>query len=180
MPRLRTIHRTERALKDISSNCLGLIMWKASKQDTVTTSTTEAELLALSQVAKEALFTSRLLNELQVKLADQTITIKCDNRQTIQLVTTETAQLNTKLRHVDIHNHWLRREVAQGRIRVTYTQSSEMIADGLTKALPGNKWSKFLDQLGLVNVAEDLNRKEVQIDELEDGYNGSSLRISLS
>src|SRR5690349_11643658 len=32
----------------------GLVAWRASKQDTVTTSTTEAELLALSQVAKEA------------------------------------------------------------------------------------------------------------------------------
>lgn len=35
----------------------GLIAWRASKQDAVTTSTTEAELLALSQVAKEAIFT---------------------------------------------------------------------------------------------------------------------------
>ena len=36
----------------------GLIAWKANKQDTVTTSTTQAELPALSQVAKEAVFTS--------------------------------------------------------------------------------------------------------------------------
>jgi hypothetical protein len=46
----------------------GLIAWKASKQDTVTTSTTEAELLALSQVAKEAIFISRLLRELKIDL----------------------------------------------------------------------------------------------------------------
>ncbi|KAI0603616.1 hypothetical protein TUN205_12178, partial [Pyrenophora tritici-repentis] len=46
----------------------GLIAWRSSKQDTVTTSTTEAELLALSQVAKEAIFTSRLISELKVKL----------------------------------------------------------------------------------------------------------------
>jgi hypothetical protein len=31
----------------------GLIRWQANKQDTVTTSTTEAELLALSQAARE-------------------------------------------------------------------------------------------------------------------------------
>jgi hypothetical protein len=36
----------------------GLIAWRASKQDTVTTSTTKAELLTLSQVAKEAIFTA--------------------------------------------------------------------------------------------------------------------------
>lgn len=65
----------------------GLIAQRSSKQDTVTTSTTEAELLALSQVAKEAIFTSRLISELKVKLLSPTITIQCDNQQTIRLVT---------------------------------------------------------------------------------------------
>ena len=38
----------------------GPIAWRANKQDTVTTSTTEAELLALSQATKESLFIRRL------------------------------------------------------------------------------------------------------------------------
>jgi hypothetical protein len=85
----------------------GLIDWKANKQDTVTTSTTEAELLALSQVAKEAMFIRRLLSELGVTLPDKTITVDCDNLQTINLVTKDAMKLQTKLQHVDIHNHWL-------------------------------------------------------------------------
>ncbi|KAF7570459.1 hypothetical protein PtrM4_104610 [Pyrenophora tritici-repentis] len=125
----------------------GLISWRASKQDTVTTSTTEAELLALSQVAKEAIFTSRLLRELRVTLSDPTITIKCDNQQTIRLVTEDVAKLQTKLRHVDIHNHWLRQEVTRKVIKVEYVPSDNMIADGFTKPLPANKWARFLDQL---------------------------------
>ncbi|EFQ86666.1 hypothetical protein PTT_18034, partial [Pyrenophora teres f. teres 0-1] len=83
----------------------GLIAWKANKQDTVTTSTTEAKLLALSQVAKEALFISRLLKELDIQLENPTVTIQCNNKQTIRLVTEEISKLQTKLRHVDIHNH---------------------------------------------------------------------------
>ena len=51
----------------------GLIGWRANKQSTVTTSTTEAELLALSQAAKEALYVSRLVTELSVKLEDNRI-----------------------------------------------------------------------------------------------------------
>ena len=117
----------------------GLIAWKANKQDTVTTSTTEAELLALSQVAKEALFVSRLLRELQIELDTRAVTIQCDNKQTIRLVNEEISRLHTKLRHVDIHNHWIRQEVTEGRIRVEYVQLADMIADGLTKALLGNK-----------------------------------------
>ena len=43
-----------------------LVGWRANKQDIVTTSTTEAELLALAQATKESLFVSRLLTELKV------------------------------------------------------------------------------------------------------------------
>jgi hypothetical protein len=88
----------------------GTIGWRANKQDTVTTSTTEAELLSLAQAAKEALFVSRLVKELGVKLDELRITIQCGNQQTIRLINADIALLQTKLRHVDIHNHWLRQE----------------------------------------------------------------------
>ena len=146
----------------------GLIAWRANKQDTVTTSTTEAELLALSQVAKEAIFTRMLLTELGIELHDPTITIQCDNTQTIRLINEEISQLTTKLRHVDIHNHWLRQEAKKESIRVTYVQSSDMIADGLTKALAPNQWAQFLEQVGLEDVTERLAVPEGDLDEIAD------------
>jgi hypothetical protein len=130
----------------------GLIGWRANKQDTVTTSTTEAELLALAQAAKETLFVSRLLTELSVDLDDKKIKIECDNTQTIKLVNSEITTLKTKLRHVDIHNHLLRQETQKGTIKVEYTPSAQMMADGLTKALPAGRWKGFLHQLGLEDV----------------------------
>lgn len=113
----------------------GTIGWRANKQATVTTSTTEAELLSLAQAAKEALFQRRLLQDLKIPL-DRQVLLLCDNKQTIGLVNKEVALLNTRLRHVDIHNHWLRQEAADGRIKVQYTPTEDMLADGLTKALP--------------------------------------------
>ncbi|KAM4058130.1 polyprotein [Hirsutella rhossiliensis] len=130
----------------------GLIGWRANKQDTVTTSTTEAELLALSQTAKESIYMSRLIDELGVKLDASHIRIQCDNNQTIRLVNAEIAALKTKLRHVNIHNHWLRQEVANGTIEVTYTPSAELMADGLTKALQGPHFEAFVKQMGLEDV----------------------------
>lgn len=62
----------------------GLIAWCANKQDTVTTSTTEAELLALSQAAKEG-YINRMIRELGIQLDTPRITIECDNTQTIRL-----------------------------------------------------------------------------------------------
>ena len=149
----------------------GLIAWRANKQDTVTTSTTEAELLALSQVAKEAIYISRLLKELGIKLPSPTIIIQCDNKQTIRLVTEEVSKLQTKLRHVDIHNHWLRQEVSAGTITVEYARSDEMIADGLTKVLPANKWNRLLDQLGLVDAISLEVTNTAPLDEIQDYLN---------
>jgi hypothetical protein len=74
----------------------GLVAWRANKQDTVTTSSTEAELLALSQTTKEAIYMSRLLVALRLEI-NEPLTIKCDNRQTIRLLVKESAQLQTKL-----------------------------------------------------------------------------------
>ena len=56
-----------------------VIGWRANKQETVTTSTIEVELLALLQAAKEALFVSRLIKELKIKLDNNYICIECNN-----------------------------------------------------------------------------------------------------
>ena len=140
----------------------GLIGWKANKQNTVTTSTTEAELLALSQTAKESIYVSRLLEELSVRLDSNRIQIQCDNHQTIRLVTDEIAILQTKLRHVDIHNHWLRQEVLNKSIEVVYTPTAKIMADGLTKALQGNKFNAFINQLGLVDIEVKLSQRRLR------------------
>jgi hypothetical protein len=146
----------------------GLIAWRANKQDTVTTSTTEAELLALSQTAKEGFYVSRMLKELGIEFDTPRITIECDNKQTIRLVTEELARLKTSLHHVDIHNRWLRQEHARQKIDVVYTESAKMMADGLTKALVQGAFERFREQIGLVDVREQLTerrRKEDMEDE---------------
>jgi hypothetical protein len=97
---------------------------------------------------------SRFLRELTIRLDSHRITIQCDNAQTIRLVTAEVATLQTKLRHVDIHNHWLRQEVERQTIGVEYTPSSSIVADGLTKALNIGCHNKFIQQLGLEEPPE--------------------------
>jgi hypothetical protein len=150
----------------------GITSWRANKQDTVTTSTTEAELLALSQAAKEALFASRLISALKVDLNSPTarraaatparITIECDNKQTIRLVTAELVQLRTKLKHVDIHNHWLRQEIIEERVNVIYTPTTRMLADGLTKNLSGDGHSGFLKQLKLIDLTDKIEQRRTE------------------
>jgi hypothetical protein len=111
----------------------GPIAWQASKQKTVVTSTTEAELLSLSHTAKEVLALSRLFEQITFDPEEQPV-IKCDNLQTVGIVTKERFPAATKLRHVDTHQFWLRQEVASGKVLVQWIPTREMAADGLTKA----------------------------------------------
>lgn len=126
----------------------GMIDWKATKQKTVTTSSTEAELLAMSMAANTKMWWDRFLEAIQMDVGGRTH-IECDNRQTIRAFTHPTAQLTTKLRHVDIHRHWLRQEVQKGTITIQWTPTNSILADGLTKALPPQKHQKFVKLMGL-------------------------------
>lgn len=56
----------------------GAVAWRANKQDMVATSSTEAELLAISQTAKEAIYLSRMMKALNLSLPEP-LTIDCDN-----------------------------------------------------------------------------------------------------
>jgi hypothetical protein len=129
----------------------GPVDWKSTKQRTVTTSSTEAELLALSDAAKEMYSWRRFFASIFLSLDDDS-TIWCDNAQTIRLLAKETPKLVTRLRHVDIHQHWLRQEVQEGRLRVDWVSTADMPADGLTKALPRQKHDDFVRLLGLSTI----------------------------
>jgi hypothetical protein len=79
---------------------------------------------------------------------DEPLAIECDNRQTIRLLA-ESAKLQTKLRHVDIHSHWLHQEVQRGAITLTWQESKKLMADGLTKALSQGPFDRFIGMIGL-------------------------------
>ena len=130
----------------------GPVDWRCTKQKTVTTSTTEAELLALSHTAK-ILYSWRLLfNQIELNLQHE-MKIFCDNQQTVRLLLKNTPRLITKLRHVDIHNMWLRQEVERKKIHVEWIRTEDMKADGFTKPLPRLKHDAFVRQLNLQVVS---------------------------
>ena len=131
----------------------GPIVWKSGKQSTVTTSSTEAELLGLSTAAKEAIAAVRLFRDVRLQL-NEDLTIWCDNKQTIRLVNEDMMRIQTALRHVDIHNCWVRQETKKGSFEVKYLPTNQMPADGLTKALDKGKFKQFVAQLGLTPIPE--------------------------
>jgi len=135
------------------------IDWKATRQRSVTKSTTEAELLALSATGGEMEWWIRVFQH--IKFSPEILpTIYCDNEQTIRIVKKEDERLHTKLKHVDTHQMWVRQEVREGRLHVEWCPTAEMPADGLTKSLVRQKHAEFVRQLGLENVHQLLTLHE--------------------
>ena len=130
----------------------GPIMWQSSKQKTVTTSTTEAELLSLSHTARETIGLYRLFEQIQFDPENQP-RILCDNQQTVGLIQKERAQLTSKLKHVDIHNFWLRQIHKDGKVAVQWVPTTDMPSDGFTKPLSTEKHGHFVRQLSLVDIS---------------------------
>lgn len=63
-------------------------------------------------------------------------------------------RIQTALRHVDIHNCWVRQEAKKGHFEVKYLSTTAMPADGLTKTLDRGKFAQFIAQLGLTPIPE--------------------------
>ena len=121
----------------------GAVDWRSMKQKTVTTSSTEAELLALTNATKELYGWVQVFKAITFNMGHQMM-IDCDNQQTLHLLIKDAPQLKTRLHHISIHDMWLCQEVQQGRLRVNWLPTDDMPADGLTKALPRQKHEVFV------------------------------------
>jgi hypothetical protein len=86
------------------------IDWRAIKQVTMTTFSIETKLLTLSRIAKKTIWWKRFFESIQYDSMKK-LHIRCDNRQTLRVLKKEMLKLNTKLKHVDIHRHWLRQKI---------------------------------------------------------------------
>ena len=135
----------------------GPIAWMSKKQTHVSTSTTQAELIAVLEAAKELIWWTRLFKSVELDLHEDP-TIGCDNLQTVRLLNSSAPKLITKLKHVDILGHWLREQVDLGFIQVEWVPTGQMPADGFTKALSKQKHDVFVRQLNLVDLGDRIRR----------------------
>jgi hypothetical protein len=78
--------------------------------------------------------------------------------QIIRLLKKEAPKLNTKLKHVDIHQNWLRQEVQARNIKIDWVPTADMVADGFTKELSPQKHANFVRQLNLVDIQNRIQK----------------------
>jgi hypothetical protein len=124
----------------------GVITWSSKKQTIAALSTSEAEYVAATSAACQAIWLRRVLADLQQKQKGAT-KIFCDNKATISMTKNPTFHSRTK--HIDIRYHFIRDLVAKEEISLEYCSTQGQLADVLTKALSKEKFCYFRDLFGV-------------------------------
>ena len=121
-------------------------MWKSRKQESVALSTAEAEYIALSSAAQEAVWLRRLFAELG-NGSKSPITIMEDNQSAIAMA--KNSKFHGRAKHIDIRHHFIREKVNDGDIQLLYCPTGDMVADMLTKGLYQHQLKKLMDGAGV-------------------------------
>ena len=72
----------------------------------------------------------------------------------------ESPKLVTKLKHIDIKQHWLHEKVEGGEIDIKWISTVDQAVDGLTKPLLVQKHAAFLKQLNIQDITKVVERLE--------------------
>jgi hypothetical protein len=135
----------------------GAISWYSRKQQSVAKSSVEAEYVALSQASSEAEFLQSFL--IQIGFQDEmnhfeqnenkprTIDMFADNQGAIYLAKNPTNHSRTK--HINIHYHYVRDLLREGKVTLSYVPTAENVADIMTKGLTKETHEKFTMELGV-------------------------------
>lgn len=125
----------------------GVISWSCRKQHTVSLSSTEAELVAVCEATKEAIWTQNLLND--IERSQNSITINEDNQSCMKLI--ENDKISNRSKHIDVKYHFIKDIIKQNKIKLKYCCTNEILADILTKPLSNIRFAKLREKLKLQN-----------------------------
>ncbi|XP_057793186.1 secreted RxLR effector protein 161-like [Salvia miltiorrhiza] len=129
----------------------GAVSWNSSKQSTTADSTTEAEYIAASEAAKEAVALLEFVKELGViPSTNCAIPLYYDNTGAV-------AQANeprptNRNKHIPRRYHLIREIIERGDVKLERVPTDDNLADHFTKPLCIAKHNKHFESLGVRHV----------------------------
>jgi hypothetical protein len=122
----------------------GPVYVKSCKQKLVSKSSTEAELIGLSDSVSQVIWTREFL--IAQGYALDAATVYQDNKSTIALAEKGHSS-SERTRHISIRYFFIKDRINAGEIRVEYMPTADMISDILTKPLQGELFRTLLRKL---------------------------------
>eukprot|EP00965_Chrysotila_dentata_P059643 1978665-Pleurochrysis_carterae.AAC.1 len=124
------------------------ITWSSKKQATVALSSCEAEIVAASEAAKEAVYLRSLIAELGSPATEPT-SLALDNKSAIDLA--YNPEHHARSKHIDRRHFFVREKVETLEITVPFVKSADNLADFFTKPLAPRLFFPLRDVI--MNVA---------------------------
>ncbi|KAK3007813.1 hypothetical protein RJ639_015205 [Escallonia herrerae] len=125
----------------------GPICWKSVLQSTTALSTTKAEYMALTEVAKEALWLKGLVDKLGFK--QRGVLLQCDSQSTMNLAKNQVFHARTK--HIDVRYHRVREWINSRQIIVHKVHTNDNVAETLTKTVTMENFKHCLSLIHLLS-----------------------------
>jgi len=125
----------------------GAVTWASKRQNSVAQSSSEAEYVSAGQAAMEAEWLRNFLEELGHPQKGPTV-INCDSTAAIAMSRNPVHRERTK--HIAVKAHYLRDQVKNEIVDLTYVHTSVQAADALTKSLAGPAHLKCTEKIGVV------------------------------
>jgi hypothetical protein len=113
------------------------ISWGSRKQATIALSSCEAEIVAASDSAKEAVYMGRLFTELGMHDGSP-ISLGVDNQAARDLA--YNPQHHERTKHIERRHFWIRELVENGQLVVPLVKTDDNLSDFFTKALEPSKF----------------------------------------
>jgi Reverse transcriptase (RNA-dependent DNA polymerase) len=122
------------------------VNWCSKRQRSVSQSSCEAEYVAASEAAREAMWERALLEELSYPQRTPT-RVYCDSQSAIHLI--KNPVFHDKSKHIKGKYHYVREVVQDGDLEYVKISTNDNIADMLTKGVNGVKVQLCRDGMGL-------------------------------
>jgi hypothetical protein len=130
----------------------GAILCKSIKQKLNTKSSTEAELVGVSDYLPNTIWVRFFLEAQGYPVNDNIV--HQDNESAIRLETNGRASAGKKSRHIDIRYFFVKDRVTSEEISIVHCPTEQMLADFFTKPLQGGLFRKFRDViLGYAHIS---------------------------
>ena len=142
-----------------------LITWCTQKQETVALSSCEAEFMAATEGAKQAIWLQELLGEVTGE-ACKKVRLLIDNKSAIALA--KNPVFHGRSKHIHKRYHFIRECVENEQIEVEHVPGEEQKANLLTKALGRIKFKEMRELVGVQELSKcEFKLKGVNVDKLE-------------